>query len=436
MSIALTAELGLPLSRQVIATRRDLHRFAEPGWCEFRTATKIVQTLQAFGWEVRYGREVVDAGARMGVPKAEELDRFYRKAIESGADPKILEALRGGFTGVVGTLRGDKPGPVVALRFDIDANLGPESNDEAHPPTRGGFASVNYGIHHNCGHDGHTAIGLAIARALSEAKKGLRGELRLVFQPAEEGLRGAGSMIAAGVLKGVETFIGCHVGVQALKIGEVIPGYRNILASVKLDVTFRGRNAHAAISPQVGRNALLAACVAMQNLLAIPRHGDGETRVNVGILSGGESRNSIPASATLAAELRADTTPILDHLAERAMNIVQGAAQMQGVEMSIERVGGSCGASSDRELVDLVAKASKGLKGIDNVRDVRDFKGSDDAAAMMAAVQLQGGKAVYFGLGTELRDVHHSPNFDFDERILPIGVNLFLRCLRATGTLA
>jgi len=436
MPDTLTAEFRLPLTEQLIATRRDLHKFAEPGWCEFRTATKIIQGLRAFGWEVHYGRDVIKAEARMGIPSDEELDRFYVRAAEASADPAILEELRGGFTGVVGVLRGADSGPVTALRFDIDANLGPESTDEAHPPIVGRFASVNPGIHHNCGHDGHTAIGLAIARALSETRENVRGEVRLVFQPAEEGLRGASSMIAAGVLKGVERFLGCHVGVQALKLGETISGYRNILASVKLDASFHGRNAHAAISPHVGQNALLAACVAAQNLLAIPRHGDGETRINVGILSGGESRNSIPASAKLSAELRADTTAILDHLDARAMNILNGAAQMQGVRVLFERVGGSCGASSDPELVELVRKACHASKSVTDVQGVRDFKGSDDAADMMASVQAQGGKAVYFGLGTALRDVHHSPGFDFDERVLPIGVDLLLRALRNIGNLA
>ena len=432
----LTAELDLPVNEQVVATRRDLHKFAEPGWCEFRTATKVIQSLETLGWEVRCGREVVDDAARMGVPANEELERFYRNAVEAGVDPRVLEKLRGGFTGVVGVMRGAGPGPVTALRFDMDANLGFESDDEAHPPARGKFASVVSGVHHNCGHDGHTAMGLAVARTLSESRSSVRGEIRVVFQPAEEGLRGASSMIAAGVLNGVERFLGCHLGVQALRLGEVIAGYRSILASAKLDAAFQGRNAHAAISPHVGRNALLAACVATQNLLAMPRHGDGETRVNVGLLSGGESRNSIPASARMAAEVRADTPTILDHLIERAMDILNGAAQMHGVQVSVVRVGGSCGASSDPELAELVAQACRNLTGVRDVQGIRDFKGSDDAADMMAAVQGQGGKAVYIGLGTELCDVHHSPRFDFDERALPLGVELLVHTLRSTGNLA
>jgi aminobenzoyl-glutamate utilization protein A len=225
------------------------------------------------------------------------------------------------------------------------------------------------------------------------------------------------------------------LGVQALSFGEIIDGYRYILASVKLDVEFRGRSAHAAISPHEGRNALLAACVAAQNLHAISRHGDGETRVNVGLLSGGESRNAIAALAKLHAEIRADTPAILQHVHERALDVLNGAAQIHGVEVSIERVGASSGASSDPELAKVVAKACEGIAEVRSVRGVCDFKGSDDVADMMTAVHKSGGKAVYFGVGTALGEVHHNPRFDFDERALLLGVNVFLQVLRGLGNL-
>ncbi len=433
MRTGMAGELGLPLAAQLVATRRDLHRHAEPGWCEFRTSAKVVATLQALGWNVRFGAAVVDARARLGLPPAETIDRYFAQAIASGADAAVLDAMRGGLTGAVASLHADVPGPVVALRFDIDANWGPEAGTPGHLPARAGFASLNAGVHHNCGHDGHTAVGLAVARMLVDAGLPRRGELRLIFQPAEEGLRGANAMVAAGVLDGVDLLFGFHLGVQSLALGEVVAGYRNILASVKLDVAFHGRNAHAAISPHVGQNALLAACVAVQNLLALPRHGDGETRVNVGLLSGGESRNAIPARAQMSAELRADTTEILEHMAQRADRIVYGAASMQGVEAVVEKVGGSCAASSDPEMVALVTDAARSLPAVRSVRGVVDFKGSDDAAAMMHAVQQRGGKAVYFGLGTALAEVHHHPNFDFDEAVLGIGADLLLEAVRRSG---
>lgn len=426
----LTRELELPLREQLVATRRDLHHFAEPGWCEFRTAAKVARTLEMLGWEVRIGRQVVAEGSRMGVPPPEQLSTAFAWARAHGVDAEIADKVEGGFTGIVATLRTARPGPVVALRFDIDANLGGETKAPGHFPNIEGFASVNEGVHHNCGHDGHTAIGLGLARVLMEHQQDLIGEVRLIFQPAEEGLRGARAMVDAGVLAGVDYFIGCHLGVQAVENGFVIPGYRNILASSKIDVAFTGRNAHAAISPHEGRNALLAACVAVQNLLAMPRHGKGETRVNVGLMSAGESRNSIPARARFGAELRADTGEILAFVQSRAEAIIQGAADMQGVSVESEVVGGSCGASSDAELIDVIARAARQVDSVSKVGDVVDFKGSDDAAEMMAFIQRSGGKAVYFGLGTILKDVHHNPNFDFDEAVMVTGVDIMFRAIR------
>jgi aminobenzoyl-glutamate utilization protein A len=429
------SELGLPLPEQLVAIRRDLHRHAEPGWCEFRTSSKIIRALEFFGWNVRYGRDVVEPDARMGVPSGEELEKFYRRALETGADPKVVNELRGGFTGVVASLKGSQPGPNIALRFDMDANFGTEASTPDHVPAKRGFSSTNPGVHHNCGHDGHVSMGLGVARVLAGLRQRLQGDVRLIFQPAEEGLRGAAAMIAAGALENVEYFLGGHVGVQALKLGEVIPGYRNILASVKIDATFRGVSAHAAISPHVGRNALLAACVATQNLFAIPRHGDGETRVNVGLLSGGDARNAIAASASLSAELRADTTAILNDLEARANDTLRGAALMHGVGVETSKAGTSCAASSDPEMVELIANSARRVAGVTHIKEVSDFKASDDVAAMMAAVQSKGGRAVYFGLGTDLKAVHHSPYFDFDERALPIGVGIFVEAVQQVGAL-
>jgi aminobenzoyl-glutamate utilization protein A len=434
-SSALAPELSLPLAEQLIAVRRDLHRHAEPGWCEFRTTAKVVTFLRRLGWSVKFGPDVLEPKARMGVPGAADLDRFYRRALETGAAADIVEKLRGGFTGVMASLECVAPGPTIALRFDMDANLGAEADTPDHLPVQEGFSSINSGVHHNCGHDGHTAIGLGVARALVECRQSLTGNIRLIFQPAEEGLRGAAAMVAAGLVQDVDYFIGAHLGVQALELGEIIAGYRNILASHKIDAVFRGKGAHAALSPQVGNNALLAACVATQNLLALPRHGEGETRVNVGLLSGGESRNTIPASAMLAAELRGATSAILDDLQQRAERVLQGAALMHNVELETSKAGASCAASSDPEMLELIAAAARRVQAVTNIRGVQDFKASDDVAAMMAAVQANGGKAVYFGLGTGLKEVHHNPYFDFDERVLPIGVQVFVEAVKAAGTL-
>lgn len=408
----------------VTATRRLLHSHPEPGWCEILTGARVIDVLERAGVEVSFGRLVVAAEARMGLPDTRLLDRYLAKAVEAGARREIAERLSGGFTGIVATIRGNLPGPIIAVRMDMDANLGQESSDPDHPPTRGGFRSKNEGVHHNCGHDGHTAIGLGLANAIARNRHALRGELRLIFQPAEEGLRGAAAMVAAGVLEGVDLFFGFHIGVQALARGELIAGYRNILASTKLDARFSGVPAHAGISPHQGRNAILAAAIATQALMSLPRHGDGETRVNVGRISGGDSRNTIPSSASIEVEIRADSTEVLGFLGEMAERAIRGAAVTQDVEVTIERTGECCAGNSDDDLAAFVAEIASALPLVRSVRPHSNFKGSDDAALMMEQVQKAGGKAVYMGLGSPLGAVHHNPRFDFEEEVLEFGVSV------------
>ncbi|SEE68243.1 amidohydrolase [Jiangella alba] len=416
------------------ADRRDLHAHAEPGWCEVRTASLVARRLAGLGYAVRVGREVV-AADRPGLPPAAELAAAYDRALAAGADPEYAALVRDGFTGVVATLATGRPGPVVALRFDIDANYGHESADPAHPAERDGYRSRVDGVHHSCGHDAHTAIGLAVAHELAAAGGPSAGEVRLIFQPAEEGLRGGPAMVAAGVADGVDVLLGCHIGVQARETGEVVAGYRRILASHKFDVRFRGRNAHAGISPHEGRNAVQAAAIAVQNLLAISRHGDGETRVNVGTIEGGETRNSVPAHALLRCEVRADDNAILGYLCDRVEEVVRGAAAVTGVEARVETAGGAAGADSTPELAAVVGRVAAGVHGVTRVRDTADFKGSDDMSSFMNAVQDAGGRAVYFGLGSRLGDVHHAPGFDVDDDALVIGRDVFLGCLRELGVL-
>jgi aminobenzoyl-glutamate utilization protein A len=418
----------------LVALRRDLHRYAEPGWAEFRTAAKAACVLRDAGFDVALGREVL-VEDRPGLPAPEVLEAQMRRALAQGADPDVVRQFAGGYTGVVGTLRGRSGGPTVALRFEMDANAGLEASDVGHRPAREGFASVNPGAVHNCGHDAHTAMGLVLARRLGAAAAHIRGEVRLIFQPAEEGLRGGRAMTDAGVVDGADAFLGCHIGVQALTTGEVIAGYKRILASHKFDALFVGRNAHAGISPHEGRNALLAAVVAAQNLTSISRHGEGDTRINVGTLNAGEARNAVPAHATLCGEVRADSSAVLDYMVERVITVVEAAAAMHEVEVSLSRMGGARGADSDDELGAVVQAVAARLPAVTSITPAADFAASDDVSELMARVQQAGGRAVYFGLGSALADLHHTPTFDVDESALATGVDLFLGCLRELGTI-
>ncbi len=192
--------------------RRDFHLHAESGWLEFRTASKVADILDGLGYQLALGRDVIDADSRMGLPDEETLARAFERAREQGAPERWLRAFEGGFAGVVATLDTGRPGPTLAFRVDMDALDLNEQHDDSHRPHRDHFASCNAGMMHACGHDGHTAIGLGLAHVLKQYAAQLNGVIKLIFQPAEEGTRGARAMVAAGVVDDVDYFTAIHIG--------------------------------------------------------------------------------------------------------------------------------------------------------------------------------------------------------------------------------
>ncbi len=434
------ARLTAGLADRVTGYRRDFHRHAESGWVEFRTASLVARRLTELGYQVAAGRRVISADDRMGVPSAGVLAHHRERARRQGADEEFLEAVRDGFTGVVGVLtRGD--GPVVALRFDMDALDISESDDPAHRPVREGFASVNAGMMHGCGHDGHTAVGLGIAEILAGLGDEVRGTVKLVFQPAEEGVRGAKSMVAAGVLDDVDYLFGHHFYTGWLA-GEAVAGMSDYAATKKFDVLFTGAPAHAGGSPQTGRNALLAAASAVLNLHAIPRHGRGRTRVNVGRMEAGTGRNVVPDRALLVVETRGETTELSEYMYDRAVDAVTGAALMHGCTVEVRDMGAAPSGASSPELADRIQRVAEQVGGF---RFFPPFNlgGSEDFTYMMERVQERGGLATNVGFGADTRGIgletregrdsvlrSHTDRFDFDEgAMVPAMTLLVAACL-------
>ncbi|MDU6433195.1 MAG: amidohydrolase, partial [Pantoea sp.] len=200
------------LAPQMQNWRRDLHQFAESGWLEFRTATRVADALHKLGYQLQLGREVINAEARMGLPDADTLKQQEARALQQGALAQWMPAFSGGFCGIVATLETGRPGPVMGFRVDMDALDLNESQAADHLPQREGFASCNAGMMHACGHDGHTTIGLGLASVLMAMKSQLSGTIKLIFQPAEEGVRGAKAMVEAGVVDDVDLFTAIHLG--------------------------------------------------------------------------------------------------------------------------------------------------------------------------------------------------------------------------------
>jgi aminobenzoyl-glutamate utilization protein A len=411
------------LQKKIICYRRDIHAFPEAGWTEFRTTSKIAAILDHFGFRILLGAEILDLSSILG-RDANIIPMHMKRALSQGADPEWLEKMQG-FTGVVGILDTGKPGPVVSCRFDIDAVETSEAADSKHFPFREGFASQNGGVMHACGHDGHTAIGLGLAEALFLVKDKLAGKVQLIFQPAEEGVRGSRAIVEKGILNDSDFFFAMHLG-MGIPTGTFFGGSLGFLCTRKLDVNYHGRSSHAGLAPNEGHNALLAAASATLNLHAIPRHGSGASRVNVGVLSAGEGRNVVAPTADMKIEVRGQTEDINDYVYRRALQILKSSAEMYEVDCEIKVVGESFSTRSDEEIVDLVCGVASSSGLFNSVGKYLWIKWSDDAAGMMKKVQETGGRSTYMILGSDLCAGHHNAYFDFDESVLFKGVRVLL----------
>jgi aminobenzoyl-glutamate utilization protein A len=415
-------EQAAALTPRVVEWRRDLHRHPELGWTEFRTSALIADELERFGFAVRVGREAVVPEARLGLPAADVLEAAWRRAQDEGASAARLEAMRGGLTGVVARLEGGAPGPTIGFRFDIDALPILEASDEGHRPARDGFVSAHPGVMHACGHDGHAALGLGLAAAIAALRERWPGALVLVFQPSEEGGRGALPMVEAGAVDDCEALVCCHLGAQSRITGHVVGGVSGFLATTKIDAVFKGAESHAALEPEVGRNALLGAATAA--LHAIARHSEGSSRINVGVLEAGTGRNVTPGTARMQLEVRGENDRVLAFVERRARAILEAAAAMHELQLQVEVAGRAPSAASDTAVIERVREVARHVPEVVRYDHTVMVKASDDAAALMQRVQQRGGSATYFIIGSELAAGHHMPHFDIDDRALGIGVKM------------
>lgn len=406
---------------ELVTWRRDLHRYPEAAWKEFRTTSLIARHLEASGYSLLLGESLLAAPFVMG----REVDVAAEKAraLHQGGDPAWLERM-GDLTGVMGLLETGRPGPTLAFRFDIDAVEVSESDDPHHPPVRDGFCSQNPGWMHACGHDGHTAIGLALATRLMQHKAQLCGRIKLLFQPAEEGCRGGKAMASGGALDDVDALLCLHLGIHA-DSGELVLNPTDFLCSTKFDVHFFGTPAHAGLEPNAGTNALAAACSATTALFGIPRHRDGMTRINIGTLQGGSGRNVIAEHALLCGETRGAAPHLNDYMFGQVQRIVEGTALAYGVTYRIIKQGEAQGLANSPELLSELAPLARD-EGLEVV-PTRRFGASEDAGFLMERVQRAGGQAAYLVLGATLAAPHHHNAFDFDEGVLVQAVNLLER---------
>jgi aminobenzoyl-glutamate utilization protein A len=420
--MATIEELSLP------ELRRDLHAHPESGWKEFRTTALVAEELDARGFTLHLGPDAVNVDERLGVPSEDELRRARDRALEEGAPEAYVEEM-GLVTGLVAEKTyGDGSGPIVGIRVDMDALERTEATDDDHRPAREGFASKHPNEMHACAHDGHTTIGVGIAREL-DANGGFDGTLKLFFQPAEEGGRGGLPMSRTDHVNDVDYFLALHLGLD-YETGTVVSAYERPLSNAKLDVDFHGQSAHAGKAPNEGRNAAQALGAAIQNLFAIPRHEAGTTRINVGQVHSPNAQNVISDAASLRVEVRGETADLNEYMLGEARRMLEHAAGMYDVDYETSLYGKTTTFEASDAMVEAVRAAAGSVPSVTTVLGREQAGGSEDASFLITAVQEAGGLGTYVGIGASNVAGHHTPRFDIDEDALDVGVDVVTTTIR------
>jgi amidohydrolase len=375
----LTAEQG----QRLVELRRDFHRHPELAHQEHRTAAIIADRL----------RDLQMDHVRTGV----------------------------GRTGVVGVLRGGRPGRTVMLRADIDA-LPLTETDRGQP-----YMSVEPGTHHACGHDGHIAILLTVAELLSRRKTELPGNAVLVFQPAEERVGGAEGMLEDGALDPKpDACFGLHLW-NELEVGRIDVRPGPVYASAdSFAITLSSSGGHAAMPHQAPDPVVAAAqlVVALQTLVSRDTPPIEPAVLTIGSIHGGTAANIIPSRVELQGTLRVFDADLRQRLLSRMRELLDGVASTFHVKAEL-RMTDSCPACvNEAAMAELVDRVARRILGPQQVLSTMRTLGADDMSLFLNAAP-----GCYFFVGSANRErglnsPHHSPTFDFDERALDIGVQL------------
>ncbi len=326
-------------------------------------------------------------------------------------------------TSVVGRLRGGRPGRTLALRADMDALPIQEENDFE-------FASTRPGVMHACGHDGHTAMLLAAATILSQRRAELAGEVRLVFQHAEEKPPGGASeLVAAGVMDGVDAVVGCHL-ISRLDVGKVGVGAGPRMASADtFSIEIRGAGGHAGF-PQTSVDPVTTAAeviLSLQHLVSRETNPFDSVVVSVTRIAGGTADNVIPETVELGGTVRAFTEESRARTRAGIERVVRGVADAHAATYRLDYREGYAAVVNDAELAAAVEAAARAELGDDAVVDQTPIMAGEDFSAYQQVVP-----GVFFTVGARNDAVgasypHHHPRFTIDESALANGIAVLTR---------
>ena len=333
--------------------------------------------------------------------------------------------------GVVALIRGGKPGPTVALRADMDAL--PIQEETGLP-----FASQNEGVMHACGHDTHTAMLLGAAEVLVQMRDSIPGSVKLIFQPAEEGVPpgeegGARMMIEEGVLSDpdVSAIFGLHVNPD-LETGKIAYRYGGLLASVdRFQVTITGKQSHAAM-PWQGVDPIVASAhiiTAIQTIASRKVDARQPVVVSIGIIRAGQAWNIIPEKVELEGTIRTHNLDVRRQAVEEFSRIVQQTASAHGAKAQIDSSDYGPVTWNDPELGARAKPSLVRAAGEDNVVEAQPVMGGEDFAHYAQKIP---GFYIFLGVRNEsIGAVHalHTPHLLIDEAAFPLGVRA--HCLMA-----
>ncbi|MBA2285519.1 MAG: amidohydrolase [Ktedonobacteraceae bacterium] len=372
----------------MVAMRRDLHEHPETAYEEVRTSGIIAQRLRALGLEVQ-----------TGVAK----------------------------TGVVGLLRGAASKPdakTIAIRADMDALPIHELNEID-------YRSTVDGKMHACGHDGHVSIGLAVADILSKRRDQLHGNVKFIFQPAEEVIGGAKPMVDEGVMQGVDSVIGLHL-MSGYPVGRVGTRSGPVFASAdRFVLTVKGKGGHAAMPDTAVDPIVIAAHIitALQPLVSRETSPFAEAVITIGSIHGGTAFNIIPETVELHGTMRAFSQEHRQTLIRRIGEVASGIAGALRGECDVHFMDGCLACVNDPAMTEVVHEAAVATVGEASVDtgEIVMTTGSDDMGYFLDAAP-----GCYFIVGArnEHKDAvypHHHPRFAIDEDAMPIAVEVLTR---------
>ena len=367
----------------IVSTRRDIHQHPELAFDEHRTSKLVAERLESFGIEIQTGV---------------------------------------GKTGVVGTLKGKNAGKTIAFRADMDALPIQETSDIS-------YKSINTGIMHACGHDGHTAMLLGTAEVLSKQADKLNGTLKFFFQPAEEGQGGARFMIDDGALEGVDEVYGIHLW-NYQKYGTIGVKSGPIMAAADIfEITVHGKGGHGA-APQGTKDAVLIAAHLIQTLQTIVSRNTNpieSTVVTVGQINGGYNFNIIADKVTLRGTTRAYTEDNRQLIKKRMKEIIAGTEKTFGTKIELDYEDGYPPTVNDPTAADNLLNAAQKIVG-DGAGHPYLSMGAEDFSYFLQKVP-----GCYFLVGSApegrepLSVPHHCSHFDIDERALLVGSSVYLQ---------